>query len=125
MRIQVNHNNNLESFQTMKISTTPRRSKTPEKEESPLVGSGTLPEVEESWNSSISRNDELEESNESKITVNVNVKTDFKDGEVSRLCRSKRISCQDTIPESDEDNRDNELTMERVGRSVASAKIWK
>ncbi|XP_046433336.1 cGMP-specific 3',5'-cyclic phosphodiesterase [Neodiprion pinetum] len=117
INLEVNHNNNLESFQAMKISTTPRCSKTPEREESALVGSAILSQAdEEDGDSEIGDIVVPVKSNRSIEITNANVKTDFKEPEVARLCRSKRVSCQDTIPESDEDNRDSELTMERVGR---------
>lgn len=37
----------------------------------------------------------------------------MKEGEIARLYRSKKVSCQDTIHEYDEDDS---LTMDRVGR---------
>lgn len=108
----------------MKISTQPRSSKTPEREESPLVGSALLSEVQENGHSEIRQIIVPAESNQSIVFANASGKTDFKDSDISyKLCRSKRVSCQDTIPESDEDNRDNELTMERVGRLVISVKL--
>lgn len=37
----------------------------------------------------------------------------MKEVEIAKMCRSKKVSCQDTIHEYDEDDN---LTMDRVGR---------
>lgn len=50
---------------------------------------------------------------ESKVHLSTNMKTDVRDCEISRLYKSKRVSCQDTIHESEEDDG---LTMEKVGK---------
>lgn len=68
---------------------------------------------EERQESTESENDERCES---KVNVRTNAKTDGttkEGGETSKLTRSKRISCQDTIHEAEEDDG---LTMDRVGK---------
>jgi len=95
----------------MKISTKPVSERTPEKDDCPLVRSSNPERAEDSTDSP----EKLKTSArpESKVPLSTSTKTDVKEGEIARLCRSKRISCQDTIPEYDEDDN---LTMDRVGR---------
>lgn len=93
----MNHNNNLEEFANMKISTKSSRPTTKD-----TTNEYDNPET----NNSISCSKE-----ESKLSLNT--KTDLKEVEIARLCRAKRITCQDTIPEYEEDDG---LTLDRVGR---------
>ncbi|XP_076164388.1 phosphodiesterase 6 [Ptiloglossa arizonensis] len=106
-------NDNLESFETMKISTKPIASKTAERNECQLVRSPNLeePDIPELCvEPSMVRSYAPEKL---KLTLNTTTKTELKDSEVVRLCRNKRITCQETIHEYDEDDG---LTMEKVGR---------
>ncbi|XP_014485064.1 PREDICTED: cGMP-specific 3',5'-cyclic phosphodiesterase [Dinoponera quadriceps] len=111
---EANHNNNIESFETMKISTKPVSSRTPEKDECPLVRSSN---PEESLHAADPAGPETLQTSartESKLVpLSTSTKTDVKEGEIGRLCRSKKVSYQDTIHEYDEDDS---LTMDRVGR---------
>ncbi|XP_032675457.1 cGMP-specific 3',5'-cyclic phosphodiesterase-like isoform X2 [Odontomachus brunneus] len=110
---EANHNNNIESFETMKISTKPVSSRTPEKDECPLVRSFNPQESQRAANPADDSPETLKTSArpESKIVpLSTSTKTDVKEG---RLCRSKKVSCQDTIHEYDEDDN---LTIDRVGR---------
>nr|KAF7439472.1 hypothetical protein H0235_001863 [Vespula pensylvanica] len=95
--MEVNHNNNLGNFETMRIS--PRTSEKDEESNDHL-------EI----NLQVKTKNEREES---KLSLSTSMKTDIKEKEIARLCRSKRICGQDTIHEYDEDDG---LTMERVGR---------
>ncbi|XP_015176353.1 PREDICTED: cGMP-specific 3',5'-cyclic phosphodiesterase isoform X2 [Polistes dominula] len=97
--MEVNHNNNLENFESMKISSV-----TSEKGND----QNDLCEISLHVDTNIDRE-------ESKLSLSTSMKTEIKENEItsSRLCRSKRISCQDTIHEYDEDDG---LTMNRVGR---------
>ncbi|KAF7419006.1 hypothetical protein HZH68_001659 [Vespula germanica] len=95
--MEVNHNNNLGNFETMRIS--PRTSEEDEESNDHL-------EI----NLQVKTKNEREES---KLSLSTSMKTDIKEKEIARLCRSKRICGQDTIHEYDEDDG---LTMERVGR---------
>ncbi|XP_066586223.1 cGMP-specific 3',5'-cyclic phosphodiesterase [Prorops nasuta] len=104
---EVNHNNNLADFETMKISTKARSSKSPERDECQLVRSSN-PE-EQALLGRVAK----DARDESKLPLSTSTKTDKNEGDISRLCRSKRVSCQDTIPEHEEDNG---LTIEAVGR---------
>ena len=52
-------------------------------------------------------------SEESKVLLSTNIKTEGKESEVSKLCRNKRMSCQETIHENEEDDG---LTIEKVGK---------
>lgn len=98
----------------MKISTKPVSEMTPEKDDCPLVRSSNF---EQSEIVGIADNspEKLKTSarSESKVPLSISTKTDVKEIEIARLCRSKRISCQDIIHEYDEDDN---LTMDRVGR---------
>jgi len=98
----------------MKISTKPVSERTSEKDNCPLVCSSN-PEQSEIV---ISVDDSLEKlktsaRSESKVPLSTSTKTDVKEIEIARLCRSKRVSCQETIHEYDEDDN---LTIDRVGR---------
>ncbi|XP_047363753.1 cGMP-specific 3',5'-cyclic phosphodiesterase isoform X2 [Vespa velutina] len=95
--MEVNHNNNLGNFETMRIS-----SRTSER------GDESNDHLE--INLQVNTKNDREES---KLSLSTSMKTDIKECE-RRLCRTKRISCQqDTIHEYDEDDG---LTMDRVGR---------
>ncbi|XP_076294997.1 phosphodiesterase 6 [Lasioglossum baleicum] len=113
---EVNHNDNIESFSTMKISTKPMSSKSAERSECQLVCSPN-PEVSEEPNAPdpFKETEKMEASpqEKSKLPVSSSSKTDVKDADIARLCRSKRITCQETIHEYDEEDG---LTMEKVGR---------
>ncbi|KAH0952975.1 hypothetical protein HN011_011017 [Eciton burchellii] len=111
---EANHNNNLENFETMKISTKPVSSRTPEKDDCSLVRSSNLDQSENA-DPDDDNPEKLKTSArpESKVLLSISTKTDVKEGEIARLCRSKKVSCQDTIHEYDEDDN---LTMDRVGR---------
>ncbi|XP_011329812.2 cGMP-specific 3',5'-cyclic phosphodiesterase isoform X2 [Ooceraea biroi] len=111
---EANHNNNLENFETMKISTKPVSSRTPEKDDCSLVRSSN-PGQSENVDSADDNTEKLKTSArpESKVPLSTSTKTDVKEGEIVRLCRNKKVSCQDTIHEYDEDDN---LTMDRVGR---------
>jgi len=98
----------------MKISTKPVSERTPEKDNCPLVRSFN-PEQSEIV---VSVDDSLEKlktsaRSESKVPLSTSTKTDVKEIEIAKLCRSKRVSCQETIHEYDEDDN---LTIDRVGR---------
>ncbi|XP_076241567.1 phosphodiesterase 6 isoform X2 [Calliopsis andreniformis] len=60
-----------------------------------------------------------------KSKLSLSAKTELKESEIARLCRSKRITCQDTIHEYDEEDG---LTMEKVGRYLEAhpdvAEAW-
>ncbi|XP_020294771.1 cGMP-specific 3',5'-cyclic phosphodiesterase-like isoform X2 [Pseudomyrmex gracilis] len=111
---EANHNNNLENFETMKISPKPVSERTSEKDNCPLVCTSN-PEQSKINDSHDDNPEKLKTSarTESKIPLSTSTKTDTKEGEIARLCKSKRISCQDTIHEYDEEDN---LTMDRVGR---------
>ncbi|XP_046813368.1 cGMP-specific 3',5'-cyclic phosphodiesterase isoform X2 [Vespa crabro] len=95
--MEVNHNNNLGNFETMRIS-----SRTSER------GDENNDHLE--INLQVNTKNDKEES---KLSLSTSMKTDIKECE-RRPCRTKRISCQqDTIHEYDEDDG---LTMDRVGR---------
>lgn len=98
----------------MKISTKPVSERTSEKDNCPLVRSFN-PEQSEIVGSADDSSEKLKTSarSESKVSLSTSTKTDVKEIEIARLCRSKRISCQDIIHEYDEDDN---LTMDRVGR---------
>ncbi|KAK9301706.1 hypothetical protein QLX08_006106 [Tetragonisca angustula] len=126
-RTEVNRNDSLEGFETMKISTKPTSSKTAERSECNLVRSPNLEEQEEPavpWKDP----GKAKTQDESKLSISTSIKTDAKDSEIvlkDRLCRSKKITCQDTIHEYDEDDG---LTMEKVGRYLEAhpdaAEAW-
>ncbi|KMQ97127.1 cgmp-specific 3 -cyclic phosphodiesterase-like protein [Lasius niger] len=115
---EANHNNNLENFETMKISTKPVSERTPEKNDCPLVRSSN-PEQSENVDSVDDSPGKLKTSArpKSKVSLSTSTKTDVKEVEIAKLCRSKKVSCQDTIHEYDEDDN---LTMDRVGRTHSS-----
>ncbi|EFN82779.1 cGMP-specific 3',5'-cyclic phosphodiesterase isoform X2 [Harpegnathos saltator] len=126
--MEANHNNNIESFETMKISTKPMSSRAPEKDECPLVRSSNPQESQHAADPAGNSPGTLKTSAlpESKVVpLSTSTKTDVKEGEIARLCRSKRVSCQDTIHEYDEDDS---LTMDRVGRYLethpALVEMW-
>lgn len=98
----------------MKISTKSVSERTPEKDDCPLVRSSNL-EQSEIVGSADDGSEKLKTSarSESKVLLSTSTKTDVKEIEIARLCRGKRVSCQDTIHEYDEDDN---LTMDRVGR---------
>lgn len=98
----------------MKISTKPVSKRTLEKDDCPLVCSSN-PEQSEIVGSADDSPEKLKTSarSESKVPLGTSTKTDVKEIEIVRLCRSKRVSCQDIIHEYDEDDN---LTMDRVGR---------
>ncbi|XP_076651652.1 phosphodiesterase 6 isoform X2 [Halictus rubicundus] len=113
---EVNHNDIIESFSTMKISTKPMSSKSAERSECQLVCSPNPEESEEpNVPDPFKESDKMETSTQekSKLPLSSSSKTDVKDSDIARLCRSKRITCQETIHEYDEDDG---LTMEKVGR---------
>lgn len=111
IKTQVNRNDNTRRLETMKISTKPMSSKTVERSECQLVRS---PNPEESELVVPYRNPgKTKTQEESKLPLSISIKTETKDSEIVKLCRSKRITCQDTIHEYDEDDG---LTMEKVGR---------
>lgn len=98
----------------MKISAKPVSERTPEKNNCSLVRSSNLEQLENV--------DSVDDSPgklkttarpKSKISLSTSTKTDMKDVEIVKMCRSKKVSCQDTIHEYDEDDN---LTMDRVGR---------
>ena len=114
----------------MKISTMPTRSAdSPERKEStilvksspvepPIIHDNHQPRRnsrEEPQESIEQENSELNDRSESKLPLSMSTKTDGikETGDMSRLTRSKRISCQDTIHEAEEDDG---LTMDRVGK---------
>lgn len=107
----------------MKISTKPMSSKTVERSECQLVRS---PNPEEAELVVPYRNPgKTKTQEESKLPLSIGIKTETKDSEIVKLCRSKRITCQDTIHEYDEDDG---LTMEKVGRYLEAhpdaAEAW-
>lgn len=112
IKTQVNRNDNTRRrLETMKISTKPMSSKTVERSECQLVRS---PNPEEPELVVPYRNPgKTKTQEESKLPLSISIKTETKDSEIVKLCRSKRITCQDTIHEYDEDDG---LTMEKVGR---------
>lgn len=111
IKTQVNWNDNTRRLETMKISTKPMSSKTVERSECQLVRS---PNPEEPELVVPYRNPgKTKTQEESKLPLSISIKTETKDSEIVKLCRSKRITCQDTIHEYDEDDG---LTMEKVGR---------
>lgn len=97
----------------MKISTKPVSERTPEKNDCPLVRSSNPEQVENI--DSIDSPGQLKTSArpKSKVSLSTSTKTDVKEVEIPKLCKSKKVSCQDTIHEYDEDDN---LTMDRVGR---------
>ncbi|CAL1673761.1 unnamed protein product [Lasius platythorax] len=123
---EANHNNNLENFETMKISTKPVSERTPEKNDCPLERSSN-PEQSENVDSVDDSPGKLKTSArpKSKVSLSTSTKTDVKEVEIAKLCRSKKVSCQDTIHEYDEDDN---LTMDRVGRYLEAnpslAETW-
>lgn len=98
----------------MKISTKPMSTRIPDKDECSLVCSSNR-EKSGGLVDSANSLEKMETSarEESKIPLSTSTKTDVKESEIARLYRSKRISCQDTIHEYDEDDS---LTMDKVGR---------
>lgn len=98
----------------MKISTKPVSDRTPEKNDCPLERSSN-PEQLENIDSIDDSPGKLKMSArpKSKISLSTSTKTDMKEVEIAKLCKSKKVSCQDTIHEYDEDDS---LTMDRVGR---------
>lgn len=111
IKTQVNRNDHTRRLETMKISTKPMSSKTVERSECQLVRS---PNPEEPELVVPYRNPgKTKTQEESKLPLSISIKTETKDSEIVKLCRSKRITCQDTIHEYDEDDG---LTMEKVGR---------
>lgn len=111
----MDRNDNLKKFETMKISTKPMSSKTAERSKCHLVCS-LNPEQLEPPVVPCNDPDKTKTQEESKLPLSTSIKTDTKDSEIvlkDRICRSKRITCQDTIHEYDEDDS---LTMEKVGR---------
>ncbi|XP_034179846.1 phosphodiesterase 6 [Osmia lignaria lignaria] len=119
---EVNRNDNLERFKTMKISTKPMSSKSPERSECQLVGS---PSPEESHAPVPCKDPDKMKAEESKLPLSTSTKTEIKESDIARICRSKRITCQDTIHEYDEDDG---LTMDKVGRYLEAhpeaAEAW-
>lgn len=98
----------------MKISTKPVSSRAPEKDECPLVRSSNPQESQRDPAGDGPEALKTSTRPESKLVpLSTSTKTDVKEGEIARLCRSKKISCQDTIHEYDEDDS---LSMDRVGR---------
>ncbi|XP_024936259.1 cGMP-specific 3',5'-cyclic phosphodiesterase isoform X2 [Cephus cinctus] len=121
--LEVNHNNNLENFGTMKISTMSRSSKTPDREDSALVQSSLNSALDENCDSELaSDSSEIQEPmrEESKLTLSSSTKTDLKEGDISRLRRSRRVTCQDTIHESEEEEG---LTMDKVAKYLEANPI--
>ncbi|XP_033324834.1 phosphodiesterase 6 [Megalopta genalis] len=110
---EVNHNDNIENFSTMKISTKPMSSKSAERSECQLVCSPNPEESEESEEPKDPDKMEASAQEKSKLPLSPSSKTEVKDGDIARFCRTKRITCQETIHEYDEDDG---LTMEKVGR---------
>ncbi|XP_017787419.1 PREDICTED: cGMP-specific 3',5'-cyclic phosphodiesterase-like [Habropoda laboriosa] len=113
---EVSQNDNIEVFKTMKISTKPMSSKASEQSESPEETVTVIP---------CKYPGKTKTQEESKLPLSSSIKTDIKDSEIVRICRSKRITCQDTIHEYDEDDG---LTMEKVGRYLEAhpeaAEAW-
>ncbi|CAK9795385.1 cGMP-specific 3',5'-cyclic phosphodiesterase [Anthophora plagiata] len=107
---------NLEVFKTMKISTKPTSSKEAERNKSPEETTAVLLYKDPG---------KTKTQEESKLPLSTGIKTDIKDSEIVRICRSKKITCQDTIHEYDEDDG---LTMEKVGRYLEAhpeaAEAW-
>ncbi|XP_043790374.1 cGMP-specific 3',5'-cyclic phosphodiesterase isoform X2 [Apis laboriosa] len=107
----------------MKISTKPMSSKTVERSECQLVRSPNPEEPE--LVVPYTNPGKTKTQEESKLPLSISIKTDTKDSEIVKLCRSKRITCQDTIHEYDEDDG---LTMEKVGRYLEAhpdaAEAW-
>ncbi|KZC14616.1 PREDICTED: cGMP-specific 3',5'-cyclic phosphodiesterase-like [Dufourea novaeangliae] len=120
---EVNCNDKLEKFVTMKISTKPMSSKTAERSECQLVCSPSLEEPEASEKEPGRMRACTQEK--SKLPLSPSSKTEIKEGDIARLCRSKRITCQETIHEYDEEDG---LTMEKVGRYLEAhpdaAEAW-
>ncbi|XP_071567949.1 cGMP-specific 3',5'-cyclic phosphodiesterase isoform X1 [Temnothorax nylanderi] len=123
---EANHNNNVENFETMKISTKPVSEMTPEKDDCPLLRSSN-PEQLKIVGPADDSPEKLKTSvrPESKVPLSTSIKTDVKEIEIARLCRSKKVICQDIIHEYDEDDN---LTIDRVGRYLeahpALAEMW-
>ncbi|XP_076678724.1 phosphodiesterase 6 isoform X2 [Andrena cerasifolii] len=120
---EVNSNDHLERLATMKISTKPMSSKTAERSECQLVRS---PNPEEPDAQDIGKGtDRSRPCAQEKSKLQLSGKTELKEADIARLCRSKRITCQDTIHEYDEDDG---LTMEKVGRYLEAhpdaAEAW-
>lgn len=117
LALQADPDSNLENLETMKISTKPVSSRTPEKNDCSLVRSSNPGQSSENV---VDHADDKDDGGklktparpESKVPA-PSTRADVKDGEIARLCRSKKVSCQDTIHEYDEDDN---LTMDRVGR---------
>lgn len=116
-REEINHNNNFEELESMKISEVPTSSLIADRESFFVMRSSSdlLPEMSMSNFNPDNNLNKAEENTheESKVHLSTNMKTDVRDCEISRLYKSKRVSCQDTIHESEEDDG---LTMEKVGK---------
>lgn len=120
-REEINHNNNnnFEEVEGMKISEVPTSSLIADRESFFVMRSSSsdlMPEM--SMSSSFNPDNNLDKADEnthveSKVYLSTNMKTDVRDCEILRLCKSKRVFCQDTIHESEEDDG---LTMEKVGK---------
>lgn len=119
MQINHNNNNNFEEVEGMKISEVPTSSLIADRESFFVMRSSSsdlMPEM--SMSSSFNPDNNLDKADEnthveSKVYLSTNMKTDVRDCEILRLCKSKRVFCQDTIHESEEDDG---LTMEKVGK---------
>ncbi|XP_043266964.1 cGMP-specific 3',5'-cyclic phosphodiesterase-like [Venturia canescens] len=123
---EINHNNDFENYEaSMKISMMPTGSTDSPEQKATLLKSSTAEPLiirdfeerkshlpDERQKSTESENDE---QTESKVNLSTSAKTDGtrEGGETLKLTRSKRISCQDTIHEVEEDDG---LTMDRVGK---------
>ncbi|XP_053976534.1 cGMP-specific 3',5'-cyclic phosphodiesterase-like isoform X1 [Hylaeus volcanicus] len=118
-------NDNLESFEKMKISTKPTPSKATERSECQLVRSPNPEELDAADPCKEPDKTRTCASEKSKLPLSTSTKTEPKDTDIVRLCRSKRITCQETIHEYDEEDG---LTMEKVGRYLEAypdaAEAW-
>ncbi|XP_043266143.1 cGMP-specific 3',5'-cyclic phosphodiesterase-like [Colletes gigas] len=118
-------NDSLESFGTMKISTKLVSSKMVERSECQLVRSPNPEEPDAPEPCKEPGKMRSCASEKSKLPLSASTKTELKETDIARLCRSKRIMCQETIHEYDEDDG---LTMEKVGRYLEAypdvAETW-
>lgn len=102
----------------MKISEVPTSSLIADRDSFFVMRSSSSDLLPEMSMSSFNPDNNLDKADgnthgESKVHLSTNMKTDVRDCEISRLCKTKRVSCQDTIHEFEEDDG---LTMEKVGK---------
>ncbi|XP_012288226.1 cGMP-specific 3',5'-cyclic phosphodiesterase [Orussus abietinus] len=113
----------------MKISMIPESSKTSDREECSLVRcSGDLVHYECRHHNTTSNLPQIRNNKKRSNGVGLNTvitKADHMENEITKLCRSMRMSCQDIIHESEEED---DLTMEEVGKYLEAnpiaAEIW-